>query len=512
MLRSFGLANIDEAANGEDAIKKLSSNIYDVILCDYNLGEGRDGQQILEEARFKGYIGQSTIYVMVTAENSSDMIMGALEYQPDDYLVKPFAKEALERKLKDCLEMKESLRNVEKALIKKDYDTVILMCDEIIKEKPKNIARLLKLKGEVLIEKGDYVRAKVFYEEVMLIGNLPWAIMGLGKIAYFTGAFDDAQRIFENIIAQNDKIVSAYDWLAKVLEEKGDLGKAQEVLHSAIVISPKAILRQKALGNLAYRNNNIALAEQTFKEVVRQGKHSIFKETSDYTTLVTVLVEQDLLDESLAVLNDAAKEFSTNADALTQIGVTQISLLRKMDRGEDADKVMEKILKSTAGNSGEVLLDTELALAKVLIQSGDEQAGNDILRRLIQSNHEDRELMERVQALFGELKMEDKGEDMIAALCEEVSIINNDGVKLVRDGELESAVTLFEKAVSSLPGNKIINANAAQAYMLYMKKHGITRVFLEKTRESLERVRTIDSSYRDLNTLWDQFKELAKGT
>ena len=50
MLVAYGVTNIDMAGNGKDAIKSLSKTQYDVVLCDYNLGEGKDGQQVLEEA------------------------------------------------------------------------------------------------------------------------------------------------------------------------------------------------------------------------------------------------------------------------------------------------------------------------------------------------------------------------------------------------------------------------------------------------------------------------------
>ena len=44
MLVAYGVTNIDMAANGKDALKLLSKKSYDVVLCDYNLGEGKDGQ------------------------------------------------------------------------------------------------------------------------------------------------------------------------------------------------------------------------------------------------------------------------------------------------------------------------------------------------------------------------------------------------------------------------------------------------------------------------------------
>ena len=48
MLREMGAQSVDIAASGGEAIGLLNNHRYDVILCDYNLGSGRTGQQLLE--------------------------------------------------------------------------------------------------------------------------------------------------------------------------------------------------------------------------------------------------------------------------------------------------------------------------------------------------------------------------------------------------------------------------------------------------------------------------------
>ena len=43
-LSNFGMTKIDLAASAAEVIFKVGNNRYDIILCDFNLGEGRDGQ------------------------------------------------------------------------------------------------------------------------------------------------------------------------------------------------------------------------------------------------------------------------------------------------------------------------------------------------------------------------------------------------------------------------------------------------------------------------------------
>src|SRR3954462_1249729 len=99
MLRVFGVQQIDVVANGEQAMEACINNHYHMLLCDYNLGTGRDGQQVLEELRYRNRLNNTSIFVMITAESSREMVLGALEYQPDDYVTKPITQALLRQRL-----------------------------------------------------------------------------------------------------------------------------------------------------------------------------------------------------------------------------------------------------------------------------------------------------------------------------------------------------------------------------------------------------------------------------
>lgn len=58
MLGKLGIHQVDTATNGAEVLDKCQRRNYDVILCDYDLGSGRNGQQVLEELRFKSLIAR----------------------------------------------------------------------------------------------------------------------------------------------------------------------------------------------------------------------------------------------------------------------------------------------------------------------------------------------------------------------------------------------------------------------------------------------------------------------
>src|SRR6185295_9324418 len=99
MLVNFGIADVAMASTGDEALLICENHNFDIILCDYNLGDAKNGQQILEELRYRRLLKHTSIYMMVTAETTKSMVFGALEYQPDDYLTKPFTQTVLQKRL-----------------------------------------------------------------------------------------------------------------------------------------------------------------------------------------------------------------------------------------------------------------------------------------------------------------------------------------------------------------------------------------------------------------------------
>ncbi|RRQ21796.1 response regulator [Thiohalobacter thiocyanaticus] len=173
MLAMYGADTIEQARNGEEAIERMQARRFEIVLCDYNLGEGKDGQQVLEEAKHRDLLPYDTTFVMVTAENTSEMVMGALEYQPDAYLSKPVTKTVLQARLKKLLDKKVLLTPVARALAQQDYNRVIRLCDELIDQGSKFRYELLKLKTDMLLNIGEFDQAETLVGEILMTANCP---------------------------------------------------------------------------------------------------------------------------------------------------------------------------------------------------------------------------------------------------------------------------------------------------------------------------------------------------
>ena len=501
MVQSFNAKDIDVAAHGKDAVNQLSRKAYDIILCDYNLGPGKDGQQVLEEAKHKGLVGAATIFIMITAENTMEMVMGAVEYRPDDYLTKPFTKDLLGSRLRKLMMKKADLAEIERASQRKEYNHAIALCDERIDAKPKNLAELLRIKGELCISAGNFDEAAAVYEKVLALRGVPWAMFGLGKVRFLTGNLMEAKDIFQEITREHRTYVEAYDWLAKTLEELDDLSEAQAVLSAAVELSPKAIQRQKALGDVALKNDDPELAERAFRKAVRIGRESVYRSPSDYTKLAQSLSGIKNGQEALKVLHSVRKEFAGDNEAALAATITEGSVFKGMGRESEAHKAFQEASKLYEGVAAKVDSSVTLAMAKMSFLVGEEEHGQELMRDVVRNNHEDEKVLREAQAAFDAVGMGEEGRALISETKDEVVQLNNQGVRLVKEGKLEEAIRFFEDAVKVMADNKTVNLNAAQVMVMSMQKQGRNDRYLYQVRQYLDRVRRIEPANATLQKL-----------
>ncbi|MDZ7922572.1 MAG: response regulator [Marinagarivorans sp.] len=63
MLTSLGASQVAMAGNGAEALDVCRRKKFDVILCDYDLGPGKNGQRVLESLRHHQLIDRESLFV-----------------------------------------------------------------------------------------------------------------------------------------------------------------------------------------------------------------------------------------------------------------------------------------------------------------------------------------------------------------------------------------------------------------------------------------------------------------
>ena len=101
-LSRIGFTDISEAENGLDALEKIKSKDFDMILTDWNMPE-MNGQDLVEELR-KADKYKNVPILMITTRGMQDDVMTAIKSGVNGYIVKPFTPEVLKKKMQELIQ------------------------------------------------------------------------------------------------------------------------------------------------------------------------------------------------------------------------------------------------------------------------------------------------------------------------------------------------------------------------------------------------------------------------
>ncbi|MCF6196560.1 MAG: response regulator [Emcibacter sp.] len=101
LLKQLGFNNVDEASDGSEALNKMRSKSYGMVISDWNM-EPMTGYELLKEVRSDDML-KKTPFIMVTAESKTDNVIAAKKAGVNNYIVKPFNAATLKQKLSAVL-------------------------------------------------------------------------------------------------------------------------------------------------------------------------------------------------------------------------------------------------------------------------------------------------------------------------------------------------------------------------------------------------------------------------
>ncbi|MGX4642774.1 response regulator [Massilia sp. SYSU DXS3249] len=513
-LRSLGARNIDQAASGGEAIALLARTRYDVVLCDFNLGEGKNGQQVLEEARLRNLLLPSSVWMMVSAEKSVESVMGAAEHQPDAYLVKPITEGVLLTRLNRAWHRKQVFRPIDQAYAEKDYLRAARLCDEQIAASAVHEIELLRMKARLMEKSGEPERARETYERVLAQREYQWARAGLARIRLANGDFEGARQVFQGVIAENRYYIDAYDGLALAWQGMGKLDEACSILERAAKLSPNSVPRQNSLGQVCLKLGNVGMAEKAFRKCIAIGEYSVRRTPDAYFGLARVCGIKNDPKEAQALLAAAQRTFGE----LGEDAHPDIDLRAKITEGLVYHESGDYRRARKAGDELEALLATRaerpdvptcLEMATLLFAVGVKDAPVDLLCYVARNNHDNPVLLDEVQAIFGKARMLEEGADLIRASKKEASDLMNQGVLLWKTGKLVEAVDWMRGAREKLPNNQRILFNAAQVLVSTMREQGYDAALAAEAHDVLAHVDRLQPGQQRFAQLMEQLAALA---
>lgn len=97
LLKQLGFDDVDEAADGSEALAKMRAKKYGLVISDWNM-EPMTGYELLKEVRADTALSK-TPFIMVTAESKTENVIAAKKAGVDNYIVKPFNAQTLKSKI-----------------------------------------------------------------------------------------------------------------------------------------------------------------------------------------------------------------------------------------------------------------------------------------------------------------------------------------------------------------------------------------------------------------------------
>lgn len=460
-LALLGITDVDAAANAEDAYRRVKSQRYGLILCDFNLNHRTDGQQFFEIIREHGLLPADCLFFMVTAESSYVSVASATEHHPDAYLLKPITAADIEDRLKSLLEKRHALLPVNSRIAKGELAEAVLQCDQLLAVRNRWYMPVLQIKGQTLLKLGRHEEAKQVYTEALEIRtDLIWARLGLARAHKAAGQFEQARQIAQDIVDSEEgaRNVAAYDVLAESLEAAGEPEGAMWALRDAALVVPSA-RRHRISGECAYRNGDLDMAKASLTKATKANRGSIVDNPQDTLLLAQTLVDLGQPGEAMNLIRDGNKSYRTHP-TFNQVSLA-IKAQAEIAAGE-SDKAQATLELARAGLSKGKADFATIALAKAEIVCGHEDAGMALLKDAISSDHESLRIKQMISRTLSDTGHEDQLDAVIESATAGLQGKVTDARKLLRDSRIDEAVKLIEAAAHEYPENTGVLLQACQ--------------------------------------------------
>ncbi|RBA24784.1 response regulator [Herminiimonas fonticola] len=509
MLSLGGMSKIEYANSSGTAIRPLKQKTFDLVICEYDLGEEQqDGQQLLEDLRHNKLIPLSTVFFMATAERTHGKVVSAAELALNDYVLKPFTADNLMERIAKAIEKRNALMPVYRLMELGNLGEAIEICQTGESAKAPYRVDFLRLRAEMHMTLGEVDAAEEIYTELLSKRSIAWAHLGLASTLFMQERYEEAEEKLHSLIETKGEFLDAYDWLAKTQEARGDLTAMQATLESAVARSPYALRRLRKLGKVALQNGDTETAHRVFQQVVSKAKFSEFREPEDHVQLVETALAKGEIKSVPAIIRDLAKSLSGLKKTAACRAIASAMFHRHNGDKEQASEELEVALlacKESIGLSNE----TKMALAKNCLENGLEQGVIEIMTSVV-GNAPTPAAMSSAMRLLQEGGREDLLKRITQASKSEVVDLVSAGAEKARLGDFQGAVTLMSEAAEKLPHNPQVVFNAAVAALKCLDNIGWDMQLGEKARRYVADARRLDPRNPRLSLLTGMYRDILK--
>lgn len=297
-LSQLGARAVVFASSVTEVEQHLASREFALLVCEYQLEGERNGQQLLEDLRVNKKLHWSTAFMMVTAERSYSNVISVAEFEPDDYLIKPFTASTLSDRVVKIFNRKARLEQAYKALFDGQYDQIPDICNNLEQELPQYRHELQRMRIEAYFRSGDLKTAE---DELILrmgVDPKPWMNLLLAKINVERKCFDDANELLTGVVKMNPEYLAASDLFADVLWEQNRPEEALEVLEKMGAKALGSTTRLRKLADLSVRVGDNTRSKNYLTKVIDRSRNTSLSQIHDFLQLSKIYVQEGRHEEA----------------------------------------------------------------------------------------------------------------------------------------------------------------------------------------------------------------------
>ena len=334
--QTVGAFSVEFAPGYQDAIYKIRNNTPDIILCDYMLGDGRSGQQLLEELRRFNLLPDETIFMMVTGEQSYEQVVAAVELVPDDYIIKPFSPDKLLMRLDRVAAKKQFFGAFYREKRKQEFGKALAILAATKDTEAGRAYRFesLRQEAEVHLAAGNAEQAEAAYRNILERYEFPWARAGVAKSLHNQNRLTEAREEIEKVVAGTPHYFDAADLKANICMAQGEHAEAQKVLDEVAKKTPRNYLRKRLLAEAAELNGDTETARTAMADVVANDTVAGAVTTEDQLTLARTHVGAGDLISAEKILLLMRESEVMNLDLQQQASFTALLAVASPGKGK----------------------------------------------------------------------------------------------------------------------------------------------------------------------------------
>lgn len=292
LLNTIGAQSVAVAQNAETALSLCRNEKFDFVVCDIHLGsDKKNGFELVEELRARKLVKPTTVILMISADSARHLVIGSIEKEPDDYLVKPFSQIQLKTRLNRAFHRRMELAKVFECINKDDIKGAITEALELLKGNMNYRQTCLKLVSELYIRNGDYEAAIGLTKRVIEDRPVKWAQTALAKAFVGEGQTSQAIEIANQLLKSSRFNVDAYDIMANAHSLENDYQTALKEIQQAVLIAPLSLERQFRAADIGRQSGNFEFAKDSCQAIWQMSKRSVHRDVAHLSNYIRSILD-----------------------------------------------------------------------------------------------------------------------------------------------------------------------------------------------------------------------------